>query len=407
MANTLLTIDQITREALAILHNKLTFLPKINRQYDKQYAKSGAKIGSTLRIREPNQFTVRTGDVMNTQDVTETSQSLVMATKKGVDFALSSTELTLSLNDFSAQILNPAMARLAADIEVTVLDSVYQSVYNLVGTPGTTPATLLTALNAGTKLTQGLAPKDGNRYLLYNSLAMGATINALSGLFQSANAIKEQYEKGVMGYVAGLEWLESEIIPVLTNGTRDDTTPVVNTSTGITSGTATIAITAEDTSATIKAGEVFTVAGVFAVNPETKAAYSHLQQFVVTADATASGGAVTVSVSPTPITSGAKQNVSIVSAGSGKAVVHVAAGGSGAASTSYPQHMVFHKDAFTFVSADLPLYEGGVAHREVYDGISLRVWKQGDIINDKFLWRTDVLFGYKAVRPEWACRVTG
>lgn len=413
MANTIktLTAGDITRKALSILHNKLVFVKTINRQYDDRFGRTGAKNGGTLQIRKPNQFTVRTGAVMDAQDVVEETIALVQATQKGVDVNFSSVELTLDLDDFSERILEPAMARLAADIEATVIGDVYKDVYNLVGTPGTTPASLLVALQGRTKLSKGLAPLDGNRSLLYDSLAMQATVDALKGLFQSASEIEKQYEQGIVGRAAGFKWLESEVIPSLTNGTRDDSTPVVNTTEGqgITSGTATIAVTGEDASVTIKKGEVFTVAGVFAVNPETKAAYAHLQQFVVTADATADGsGNVTLSVSPTPITSGAKQTVSIPSAGSGKAVVHVAAGGSGAASTAYPQFLAYHKDAFTFVTADLEMPKGvDFAARETYDGISLRVVRQYDINNDKFPCRIDVLYGYKAIRPEWACRVTG
>lgn len=411
MANVLKTLQagDITRKALAILHNKLVFIRTINREYDDRFAKVGAMNGGTLQIRNPNQFTVRTGAVMNTQDITETTQALVVATLKGIDVEFTSEQLTLSLDDFGDRILTPMMARLAAEIESDVLTNISKEVYNLVGTPGTTPATLLTALNARTKLSKGLCPMDSERYLLYDSLAMGATVDTLKGLFQSASEIEKQYKQGYMGMAAGFKWQESEMIPSLTNGTRDDTTPVVNTSTGITSGTATIAITAEDADVTIKKGEIFTVAGVFAVNPEIKTAYAHLQQFVATADATANGsGAVTVSVSPTPITSGATQTVSIPSPGASKAVVHVAAGGSGAASTAYPQHLAYHKDAFTFVTADLFQPKGvNQAARETYDGISLSLVGDFNITNRTFPWRFDVLYGYKAIRPEWACRVTG
>lgn len=408
MANNLKTMTMLTRKALSVLHNELVFCRNINRQYDSSFAKTGAKIGSSLQIRKPNQFSVRTGAVMNLQDVVEDTITLTLATQAGVDFSFTSEELTMILDDPDSRILQPAMSRLAAEIEKTVIDNVYKEVYNLVGTPGTTPASLLTALDARVKLSKGLAPKDSERYLLYDSLAHAKTVDALKGLFQSASEIEKQYEKGYMGVSGGFKWLEGEIIPSLTNGSRDDTTPVVNTSTGIVSGTASIAITGEDASVTIKAGEIFTIAGVFAVNPETKVPYTHLQQFVVTADATADGaGAVTVSVSPTPITSGAKQNISIVGAGAGKAVVHVGAGGSGAKDTAYPQFLAWHRDAFTFVTADLVLPPGDVAAREQSDGISMRVWRQGDIVNDKIPTRIDVLFGSKCIRPEWACRITG
>ena len=407
MANVIKTLSagDITRKALSILHNKLVFCKTINRQYDSRFAKTGAKNGGTLLIREPNQFTVRTGATMDTQDVSESTQALTVATQKGVDVNFSSVELTLSLDDFSERILDPAMARLAADIEATVIGAVYKDVYNLVGTPGTTPASLATALDARIKLSKGLSPKDSNRNILYDSTAMAATVDALKGLFQSASEIEKQYEEGVMGYAAGFKWLESEIIPNHTNGTRDDTTPLTNAVTAQTGSS--LICNGFDASSTIKAGDVFTIADVYAINPETKAAYSHLQQFTVTADATASGGAVTLSISPTITASGAKQTVSTAAAND-KALVFVAAGGSGAASTAYPQHLAYHKDAFTFVTADLEMPKDvDFSAREVYDGISLRVVRQFDITNDKFPCRIDVLYGYKTIRPAWATRITG
>lgn len=407
MANTILKPTEVTRKAIAVLHNKLKFLKTINREYDNRFAKSGAKNGGTLLIREPNQFTVRTGAVMDAQDVAETSQSLVMGTQKGVDINFSSLELTLSLDDFSQRILEPAMSRLAADVEYTVLSNVYKDIWNLTGDPDAEPDAMLNVLNANARVSEGLAP-EGDRHFILNSATMAPLVNAVGTYFHKASELERAFAEGYIGQAGGLKWWESNMVPSHTNGNRDDSTPVVNTSTGITSGTATIAITALDATSTVKTGDVFTVAGVWAVNPETKQRYSHLQQFVATADGTAVGGALTVAVSPTPITSGAKQNIEIVSAGAGKAVVFEAAGGSGDASAVLVQPLAYHRDAFTFVTADLEMPKGvDWAAREVFDGVSLRIVRQFDIVNDKFPCRIDVLFGYKTLRPEWACRVRG
>jgi hypothetical protein len=407
MAHTILTPTEVTRKALAVLHNKLKFIKTINREYDSRFAQAGAKNGGSLLIREPNQFTVRTGAVMDTQDVTEASQTLTLATQKGVDINFSSVELTLSLDDFAQRILEPAMSRLAADVEYTVLSNVYKDVYNLTGDPDAEPDAMLDVLRANARVSENLAPESDRNFLL-NSSTMAPLVNAVGTYFHKASELERAFADGYIGQAAGLKWWESNMVPSHTNGNRDDSTPVVNTSTGITSGTATIAITALDSTSTVKKGDVFTVAGVWAVNPETKQRYGRLQQFVVTADGTASGGALTVSVSPTPITSGAKQNCEIVSAGSGKAVVFEAAGGSGDASAVLTQPLCYHKDAFTFVTADLEMPKGvDFSAREVFDGISLRVVRQFDIVNDKFPCRIDVLFGYKTIRPEWAVRVRG
>ena len=131
MANTLITPVALTREALRVLHQKSNFIGTINRSYDDSFAKTGAKIGDTLRIRNPNEFTIRTGATRSNQDVSETYQTLQVATQKGVDFSFSSVEWTLSLDEFSKRYIVPAMTRLAAEIEADAL-SMYKDVYNIV-----------------------------------------------------------------------------------------------------------------------------------------------------------------------------------------------------------------------------------------------------------------------------------
>ena len=342
---------------------------------------------------------------MDTQDVSETTQALTIATQKGVDINFSSVELTLSLDDFSDRMLDPAMARLAADVEATIITAMYKDVYNYSGTPATTPSTLLAALNARVKLNQGLAPKDGNRHLLYDSIAMAATVNDLKALFHASSEVEKQYKLGMMGRAAGFDWWESEMVPVHINGSRTDTTPVTTITAD--QNSASLVVTGAGNALTYKQGDVFTIALVYAVNPETKVAYSHLQQFVVTADVTSSaGGDVTLAISPTLTATGAKQTVS-VTAGS-RALTNLTGGGSGAASAVYSQPLAYHRDAFTFVTADLEMPKGvDFAAREQYDGISLRVVRDFDIVNDKFPCRIDVLFGFKTIRPGWACRVRG
>lgn len=409
MANTIKTLSagDITRKALAVLHNKLTFTKTINKEYDNRFAVSGAKNGGTLLIREPNQFTVRSGAVMDTQDVTETTQTLTVATQRGVDVNFSNVELTMSMDDFEERIIKPAMSKLASEIDSIIITGAYKGIYNhILGTKGS-PSTLVDVNAARAKLSKGLAP-SGDRCVLLESLSMNTVISDSKALFAPAGEIARQYSQGKVGEAAGFTFYETEMIPSHTMGTFADTdTPIVNTSTGITSGTATIAITSGTTAGTVTEGSVFTVADVFAVNPETKVLYAHLQQFVVTADATASGGAVTLSVSPTPITSGAKQNVALVSAGASKAVLFETVGGSGTISTAYPQGLAYHKDAVTMVTADLELPGSGQFSRQTFDGISMRYWRGDDITNDKRPCRIDVLLGYKVTRPEWACRLSG
>lgn len=405
MGNTLSTLSSgdITRKALAILHNNLVFCKSINKQYDDRFARSGAKNGGELLIREPNQFTVRSGAIMDVQDVTESTQTLTVATQKGVDINFSSVELTLSLDDFAERILTPAMSRLAAEVDSTIITACAKDVYNIVYTTIGTAPVLADIQSARAKLSKGLAP-TGDRTMLMESLSMNSVVNASNALFNPSPEISKQYDVGLVGHAHGFQFRETEMIPTLTNGSRDDTTPICNTSTGITSEDATVTTTGG--TGTLTVGDVFTIADVYAVNPETKVRYEHLQQFVVLE--AESADFTTIEVSPTPITSGAKQNVELVSAGASKALVFVAAGGSGTASTGFATNLAFHKNFATMVTADLEMPKGAdMAYREVFDGISMRLWRDGDITNDKFPCRIDVLFGHKTLRPEWACRLPG
>lgn len=391
MANSLLTIDMITNEALRLAHEKASFLGTINRQFDSEFGKQSGKIGDSLRIRLPSQYTRRQNSrVMDVQDAEEQNTTLVTATQDGVDMKFNSRELSLDLENFSKQHLEPAMAVLISGIESDVLQGCTQDIYNLAGTAGTAPSDLAAVGAARAKLNQGLAPKDGNRFVQMDSVTMGTMVNGLKGLFQDSNQIKEQYREGMIGRTSMADFYENERVYIHTTG-ADHTSMTVNDA-AIATGDSTVTFAG----ATMSAGTVFTFASVYAVHPETKASYSHLQQFVVTG---VSGNDYTFS--PALHSTGGKQNVSALPA-NGAAITAV-----GSASTAYTQNLMYHKDAFTFATAELPIIGG--AHNCVtksYDGFSIRVWQDGDIRSDELLTRIDMLYGYKAIRPEWACRIT-
>jgi hypothetical protein len=392
MANTILTPTAVTREALRILHQKLNFVGSIDRQYDDQFAKSGAKIGTTLKIREPNQYTVRTGATIDVQDTTESSQTLTVATQKGVDMNFSSVELTMSLDDFSKRVLEPAVSVLAANIEYDAM-SMYKDIYNSVW-DSAGDLTYNDVLDARQLIQNGLSPM-GSRTANLNSQDMVDVVKDTKTLFNDQAQLSKQYLEGYVGKAGGFDFVENTMWPGHTTGS-EDAAYVVNTSTGITSGTATITTTAG--TGTLSVGDVFTVVGVNSVHPETKADSGVLQQFVITTAVTGTGA---WAVSPTPITSGAKQNIVINSAGSSKAVVVA-----GTASTAHRTSLVYQKEAFTFVTADLVMPTGvDFARREVIDGIAMRIVRDYDINNDKFPCRLDVLYGYKTLRPQFAARL--
>lgn len=401
MANTLLTIDQITNEALRLAHEKATFLGTINRQFDDSFGRESGKIGDTLRIRLPSQYTRRQGSrVMDAQDAEEQKTTLVVATQDGVDMRVSSREMALDLQNFSKLHLEPAMATLVSGVESDVLQGVSKLVPNVAGTAGTPPTDLVAVGAARAKLNQQLAPKDGNRFIQMDSVTMGGLVNGLKGLFQDSQQIKEQYREGMIGRTAMADFYENERVWTMTNGS--DVTSVTLDTYTIINGDADLTVTGF---ATPTAGMVFTIAGVYDCHPETKAAYSHLKQFTILAGSTATN----VLISPTIYITGAKKNVAAATGAditpSGlttAALVFV-----GAASTSYVQNLMYHKDAFTFATGALPLMaDAAKCVTKTYDGISIRVWQASDIRNDEMLTRIDLLYGYSAIRPQWACRIT-
>lgn len=408
MANTLVTIDMVTREALRIAHEKAQFISTTDRQYDSAYANTGAKIGSALRVRRPNQYTRTTGSrVMDVQDTVETSSTITLATQDHVDMRFNSAELALSLDELSKRYIEPAMAVLISGIESDYIAASTKATYQLVGTAGSPPTNLAAVGAARAKLNRGLAPKDGNRFIQYDSVNMGTLVNGLSGLFQDSAQIREQYREGLIGRTAMADWYENDRMWTMTNGS--DVAASTDAAAGVTDGglSASNGNTITITNATTPSvGQVFTIANVFDCHPETKASYGTLKQFVFTA-VTSGGGVATIS--PQIFLTGPRQNVCSSTGGqlattdfNSATVTFV-----GAASTSYIQNLMYHKEAFQFVTADLPLLDSpDRCVRRMQDGLSLRVWQAPDIRNDELLMRIDILYGFAALRPEWACRIT-
>ena len=402
MANSLLTIDMITRKALEILENNLVITRNVNRQYDDSFAVEGAKIGSTLRIRLPDRALVTDGAALQTQDDNEQFTTLTVASQKHIGINFTSAELTMQLDDFADRVLKPRISQLAASVDADVANA-FSRIGNSVGTPGTTPGTSLVLLQAQQKLNENAAVMSP-RYATVNPAANAGLVEGMKGLFNPTDTISKQFKNGLMGTgVLGYEEINmSQSIKTFTVGSRSATGGT--TSAAVSSeGATTIAITGAGASATVKAGDVFTVADCFAVNPQTRESTGSLFQFVALADVTLSGaGAGNITVSPMYSANHALATVNALP-GNSKAVVFL-----GTASTAYPQNLVYHKDAITFATADLLLPQGvDMAARAVHNGISLRVVRQYDINNDRMPCRVDVLYGYSVIRPQMACRIWG
>jgi hypothetical protein len=391
MANTLLTPTAVTREALRILHQNLNFVGSITRDYDDSYAKSGAKIGDSLKIRLPNQYTVRTGATLSAQDTTEDSVTLQVNNQKGVDLNFTSVDLTLSLDDFSERILKPAMSVLAANIEydaMSMYKDVYQSVWN-----GASANTLAKVASGRSMLQRALAPST-DRTANLNVQDMADIITAGQTLFNPNTEIAKQYKEGYVGRQGGFDYMENTMWPAHTRGAA--TTAYLVNNAAPASGASTLIV--DTGTGAINAGDVFTIANVFSVHPETKVSTGILQQFVVTA--AASSGAGTWNISPTIYSTGAKQNVNALPADN--AAITFA----GTLSTAVGTSVLYQKGAFAFATADLQMPKGvDFSAREVLDGISMRIVRQYDITNDKFPCRLDVLYGFKTLRAQLAARL--
>lgn len=396
--NTDLTIDMITNKSLAILENSLVITRNVTRAYDDSFAIEGAKIGSTLRIRLPNRYSVRTGAALAVQDYTEQQVTLTVQNQVGVDLNFTTAELTMNIDDFAERVLKPGLSQVASYIDNDVANA-YKSIWNSVGTPGTTPSTSLVLLQAQQKLNENAAVMRP-RYATVNPAANANLVEGMKGFFNPTGTVSRQFKEGMMGEgVLGFDEVNmSQSLNSLSTGTRW-TSPIVAT-TNAGAGSVALAVSGTGTWA-IKEGDVFTVANVYAVNPQTRVSTGSLQQFVSTStqSMTTTG---TIAIQPPIYSSGALQTVDRVPT-QNDVITPM-----GSASTTYPQNLVYHRDAIAFATADLVMPRGvDMASRKEYNGISLRIVRQYDINNDRLPCRLDVLYGYKVIRPEMACRIWG
>lgn len=406
MSNTLLTISQITNEALAVLENQLTFTKHVNREYDDSFAREGAKIGQTVNVRKPARFEGRRGATINVEGFNEQSVPVTLDTQYGCDVSFTSKELTLDIDSFSDRVLKPQIATVANMIDRDGLQ-LYKDIYNHVGTPGTTPNTNLTYLLAGVKLDNEAAPVDDLRTCVINPLAQATISNANLSLQNPAKTISEQYHSGRMGRALGFKFEMDQNVVAHTIGTyAANVAGGAVTVNGAVSSGSTVVLAGWTSGDVLKAGDIVTFSGVEAVNPQNRQSTGELRQFVVTADSApaSGGGAMTISVSPAIVPSGQLQNVTAGIANGATVSVF------GASATTTPQNLAFHRDAFTFACADLELPSGVWMAKRVTSkrlGLSMRVVKAYDITNDRAPMRIDVLGGWKTLREELAARISG
>ena len=400
MSNVLVTSSLVAKEALAILQNMLGFAKNVNREFQDEFAGNqgrGYSPGQTINIKRPPRYTYRAGRVSVPQATVETSIPLTLS-QGGTDLNFTSFERTLSVQQFE-QKMQAAVAAVVNEIDRQGLDLARRATYNAVGTVGTLPTTQAAALAIMTqgqqKLDEMSAPRDRMRSVVVNPAMNASIVQGLAGLFNSSSTIGKQYQSGMFVEGLGLSVAMDQNVTRHANGTAVQAT---NTVSGAGQTGATLVVAALNGNLTV--GSVFTLAGVNAVNPQSRADTGSLQQFVVTA--AAAGGATTISISPAITPSGAFQNVT-ASPASGAAITILGVG-----SASYDANIMYHRDAFTL--AMVPMFEpmsgtGAKVHQMSDDGFTVKVTQFYDGVNDNNLMRLDVLFGWAATYPELACKI--
>jgi len=399
--NTLLSAQVITNELLLRFKNNLGFSGAIAHTWDDKFAVEGAKIGDTVRLRDPVRFTVAKGRVITPQDVLETSKTLTLNTQANVSFQFSSAELTLTIDAFRDRYLDSAAVALANAVDVDGLLMAYQATPNAIGTPGSPLTMLDAAWQAGEVLELNSTPMDGKRTMVISPKVQTLTLKAAQGLFQSSTQIKNQYERGRMGVMGGFEWVMDQNTPVHQVGPLGGAPAVtVANQTGLT------LLTSGWTAAAalrLKKGDLFTLPTVFAVNPISGAVGSDLQKFVVTADTSSdAGGLASIPIYPPINATGATRTVSN-SPAAGALLTII-----GTANQLTAQSIAFHESAFVIGMAPLVVPKGihfGASQSDPDSGVSIRMISDYDILNDLFITRCDVLYGHAAQRPEWAVRL--
>lgn len=411
MPNTIVTPSMIAKEALMQLKNNLVLANRVYREYKKEF--TGGQ-GSSVAIRRPVKFNVTNGSTAVIQDVEEKTTNITIDQRKHVAWEFNTQDLTLSIEEYSERYIKPAAIVLANDVDVSIA-SLYSSVWNQVGTIGTTPANYAAVAAAAQRLDE-MAVETGDRSIVVNPAAAYAIAGNQMVLEGAGNVKKSAYEESMMGRVAKFDTYSTQNIATHTVGPLGGTPLVNGAATAVTYAAAVgnswsqTLVTDGWTAAAalrLRAGDIFTIAGVFAVNPVprtgSKMVMPYLQQFTVLSNTSSDGsGNATITISPPMIVTGPQQTVSAQAADNAAITVV------GTANQAFPVNMGFHKNAFALVTVPLDMPDGAAFKaRESYDGLSMRVIKDYDFTTDTDRIRLDILYGVKAIYPDLAARLAG
>lgn len=403
MSNVIITPSIIAKVALANLENNLVMGNKVYRDYSREYV----KVGDTISVRRPVQFSAIDGAVAVNQDVIEGKFPLVMNKRKHVSWNFNTQDLTLDIQEYNARYIQPAAISLANQIDFD-LTGLALNCWNWVGTPGQTINSFSDFALGPQRLDNTAVPQSMRNAVMSPNDTWGM-LGSQTALF-SPQLIGSAYTSGDLGNIGGVSTAMDQNIRNYTVGAYAGT-PLVNGANQNVTYTASANTDAQTlltkgwtaSGSTLNQGDVFTIAGVNAVNPRSKVTTGFLQQFVVNTAVTAdAGGLKSIAISPAIITSGPYQTVSAAPADGATIAVL------GTASTTYAQNLVFHKNAFALVMADLEMPDGAVwKARESKNNFSIRVIKWYDGENDEEKIRLDVLYGVSAIYRDLATRLSG
>lgn len=414
MANSFVTPTWVLKDVARVAVNMLKFAANIERWYDDKFKAGGAKVGYTVSGRLPQRFRTTKGQAFQAQPINDVTVPVTLTDQANIGTSWSTADATVVIEDVRRRYVNPAGEQLANTIDFDGLTRMTPTVAHSVGVPGTAPTSRLTYTTGAAKMTLVAVPMAGRTAVL-DPIHMVNLIQDTSSLFNPSAAISENYREGQFGrnQLGIAEWYQDQNRYLHTTGSFTSSTPLVNgaNQTGsslITNGWASGA-------ATLNAGDIFTIAGVYEVNPQNYASTGQLMQFVVTQTVTSVTVNMTIPISPPIIPSGNLQNVT-ASPASGAIILVVGSGqvpatGTGTmTATASANSLLFHPEAFILAMADLDSDLDGATVARVSDNemnVSLRYVKQYSAQSDQKMARIDALYGFKEFRPDWACRVQG
>ena len=408
MANINLTIDMILRRSLRILHQKCNFIGNIVRDFDDSFAQSGAKIGDTLRIRLPIQYATGTGPTIATgtgADSLGASTTLQVSTQRNVPMRFTTAEMAMDIDDFTDRHIDPAMTKLAAMTESNCIATALTGTAQLHKAATLATPVYKDVMEARKILQDSLTPDDARTILLDTQLAVDLN-DALKGLFNDQKSIGKMFLDGMIARAQGFDFYENTLLPDYTAGAEDTGDAAYNvvaetskTLSASDNDPNTMTLTVDTGTKTITNGQIFTIADVYDVHPESKASRSVLKRFTVVSGAQAT--ATSLVITPALIAAGPHQNCSAVAAAAA-AMTFLNAD----TLTKFHQSLAFQKGAYAFGSADLVLPPNNKASRQNFDGIGMRMVQDAyDVVKDRLYTRLDILYGFKVIRPELGVKI--